>query len=80
MAPTDMSALSARLDAISLELARQNSYWHVLARGIFYGVGFIIGSVVLSAILIGIFSPLVKDIPGFSQAYQAGAGLINHHN
>ena len=59
------------------QLREQNSLWRALVRGVFYGVGFIVGSVVVAALVIGLLLPFVKDIPGFSQAYQAGAGLIN---
>lgn len=34
------------------EMVRQASVWHVLRTGVIYGVGFIIGSTLLTAILV----------------------------
>jgi hypothetical protein len=74
MDPT--TELIRHIDALTVQMEKRNSLWYTLLWGVFYGVGFVIGSVVLATILIGIFLPFVRTIPGIQQAFQSGVGVI----
>jgi hypothetical protein len=70
------SELIAQVKLLSAQLAQQNSFWQALMRGVFYGVGFVIGSAVLAVLVIGVLLPFVKDIPGVQEAFINGVSII----
>jgi len=66
----------AQLTELTAEMREQNSLWRSLLRGIFYGVGFVVGSAIIAVIVIGFLLPIVRDIPGVAQFFSAGVGVI----
>ncbi len=42
------------LEKLNIQVERQASVWHVFRNGIIYGVGFIVGSTVVTAIVVSI--------------------------
>lgn len=52
-----------QLEGLNEKLARQNSWRHVFAASLVYGVGFVIGSTILASILASAFLPLLQKAP-----------------
>lgn len=46
--------LTERLDTLNEHLRRQLSIWYVFRNGVMYGAGFIIGSTILTAVVVTI--------------------------
>ena len=66
----------AQLEVLNKAVARQNSVRHIFMTGIIYGIGFVVGSVILATIVLGILVPFVQDIPWLADTFERGAGLM----
>jgi hypothetical protein len=51
------------LKGLNDKLGRQNSWRHVFAASLVYGVGFVIGSTILASILASMFLPILQKAP-----------------
>lgn len=58
------------------QVAEQNSLPKMFVRGIVYGIGFVVGSAIIATILVGIFGPLVADIPWVQEVFRAGRDIL----
>ena len=63
---------------LNAQLQRQNSFKQRFLDGVVYGVGFVIGSVLVASVLIGLLSPWLKQLPFVQGLYQSGQQVINH--
>jgi hypothetical protein len=68
----------ANLERLNKQVETQNSLRHMFFAGLIYGLGFIIGSAVLAAIVLGLFAPLVGQIPWVRDAFITGDTLIRN--
>jgi hypothetical protein len=67
----------AELKTINKSLKKQNSFLHIFWTGIVYGIGFIVGSAILATIILGLFGPLIGQIPWIRDAFVNGVQLIH---
>lgn len=58
------------LERLNSNVARQLSVRHIFMTGMIYGVGFVIGSSILAAVVVGILSPILDDIPFLQKAVE----------
>lgn len=68
--------LLAQLEAIQRELRHDHALLRLFARGVVYGIGFFLGSVIIATILLGIFGPWVAEIGWIRNAFVTGASLV----
>mgnify|MGYP003395448547 CR=1 FL=1 len=69
------NTIIAQLEKANAHLAQQNSLRRVFAVGIIHGIGFFIGSAIIATIALGIFGPLLSNVPWVRQPYEAGTKL-----
>jgi hypothetical protein len=74
----EQEKLIEEMTELKEQVADQNSLPKMFVRGIVYGIGFVIGSAVIATILIGIFGPLVSDIPWVQDTFRAGRDILPH--
>jgi threonine/homoserine/homoserine lactone efflux protein len=72
---TQEDKIIENLERLNTAVARQNSIWQTFLRGLIYGVGFFIGSAFLATLVVGIFGPLILQIPWVHTVLQRGASL-----
>ena len=65
-----------QLEKLNKKVSRQNSVGFIFMTGIIYGIGFVVGSVIIATIAIGIFLPYFSDIPWMVTTFQRGASLM----
>ena len=46
--------INQNLEVLNEQVERQTSVWYVLRNGIIYGIGFIVGSTILTAVVVSI--------------------------
>ena len=63
MTPEQHKQIIDQLEGLNEKLARQNSWGHIFAAALVYGVGFIIGSTILASILASAFLPILQRAP-----------------
>lgn len=64
-----------QLELLNKKMTQQNSVRHNFMKGIIYGVGFFIGSVVIATILLGILSPWFGKIDFVRDNFVKGTSL-----
>lgn len=64
-----------QLELLNKKMTQQNSVRHNFMKGIIYGVGFFIGSVVIATILLGILSPWFGKIDFVRDNFIKGTSL-----
>ncbi len=57
------------LEVLNHKVERQMSWWFIFTSGMISGVGFVIGSSILAAIILGILSQLFGDWPLLSTVF-----------
>ena len=64
-----------QLELLNKKMTQQNSVRHNFMKGIIYGVGFFIGSVVIATILLGLLSPWFGQIDFVRNNFERGTSL-----
>ncbi len=64
------------LDLLNRQIARQNSLGRMFVVGIFYGIGFFVGSAIIATIALGVLGPWFAKISWVRSAFDAGAVLV----
>lgn len=64
-----------QLKLLNTKIEMQDSVRHVLTRGIIYGIGFFIGSVIIATISLGVLSPWLGKIDWVRDNFERGASL-----
>lgn len=64
-----------QLELLNKKMTQQNSVRHNFMKGIIYGVGFFIGSVVIATILLGLLSPWLGKIDFVRDNFIKGTSL-----
>ena len=76
MTPEQHREIIEQLRSLQETAEHQYSTRRIFLTGIIYGVGFVIGSVVIATIMIGLLMPYIKDVPWVQVGFERGAGLI----
>lgn len=72
---SERDELKQQMAKLTAALEAQNSLLTALAKGIFYGFGFFIGSAILAAVGVGLFVHFI-GVPSWAQdAFQAGSSF-----
>ena len=64
-----------QLQLLNVKMKQQNSVGHIFMKGIIYGVGFFIGSVVIATIAFGVLSPWFGKIDWIRDNFERGSSL-----
>lgn len=64
-----------QLELLNKKMTQQNSVRHNFMKGIIYGIGFFIGSVVIATILLGLLSPWFGKIDFVRNTFERGTSL-----
>ncbi len=65
----------SELEMLNAQMRKQNSVRRVFVLGIVYGIGFVVGSVIIATIGLGVTVPMLEDIPWIRATFERGAAL-----
>ncbi len=74
---TQQDEIISQLKSLNTELHKQNTIKYIFTRGIIYGVGFFIGSAILATIALGVFGPIIGQIPWIHDNFVRGSSIAH---
>jgi len=74
---TQQDEIIEQLKSLNCALEKQNSVKTIFTHGIIYGVGFFVGSAIIATIALGVFGPIIGQIPWIHDNFVRGSSIAN---